>query len=93
MATVTEVPAPPAPVAPARPAAPPAVRLKERIQAICGPAYEVKVTAKAKDSLQLTITARNQTDGQRLMDRITPVLKSAEFSSIEIDAEVVYTAN
>jgi hypothetical protein len=85
--------APPAPAAPARPTAPPAVRLKERIQTACGPAYDVRVTtttAKGKSVLQVNITGRDEADGKRLMEKIAPILKLPEFTALEINAEVVY---
>jgi hypothetical protein len=89
----TKTPVPPSVAAPVRPAAPPDVRLKERIQAACGPAYEVQVTTvKGKSVLQLSITGRDEADGKRLMEQITPILKSPEFGTLEINAEVVYPA-
>jgi hypothetical protein len=82
----------PAPVAPTRPAATtPAGRLKERLEDACGAGYDVRVTATAKNGMQVSITAKNEADGQRLMERMTPVFKSAEFSAMEINAEVVWT--
>jgi hypothetical protein len=91
-AAPAKVPAPPAPAAPLRSVVPPAVRLKERLQGICGPAYEVQVTpAKlhGTDALQVDIAGRSEADGQRLLERITPVIKSAEFSTIEINVDIV----
>jgi BON domain-containing protein len=93
---VTQAPkplTPPAPAAPARPTAPPAVRLKERIQTACGPAYDVRVattTIKGKSVLQVNITGRDEADGKRLMEKIGPILKLPEFTALEINAEVVY---
>jgi hypothetical protein len=82
----------PRPVAPTRPAATtPAGRLKERLEEACGAGYEVRVTATAKNGMQVSITAKSEADGQRLMERMTPVFKSAEFSTMEINAEVVWT--
>ena len=82
---------PPAPATPPRPTVPPAVRLKERIQGICGPAFEINVTNRGKNYLQLDVTGGSGADGQRLMERITPVLKSQEFSSFEINVDIVIT--
>ncbi len=79
-------PQPPTLAAPVRPTPTPAMRLKERIQGICGPAYEVKVTTTVKDRLHLVITARDERDGQRLMDRIVPVLR--EFATVAIDVDI-----
>jgi hypothetical protein len=76
--------------APSRPAASPAVRLKERLEEACGPAYEVKVTATPKGGLQVVVTAKDEADGQRLMERMTPVFRSPDFTAIEINAEVVW---
>jgi hypothetical protein len=80
---------PPAPVAPPRTNVPAAVRLKERVQGVCGPAYEVKVMTRGKNYMQLDVTGGSGGDGQNLMERITPVLKSAEFSPYEINVDVV----
>jgi BON domain len=80
---------PPAPATPPGPTVPPAVRLKERIQGICGPAFEINVTNRGKNYLQLDVTGGSGADGQRLMERITPVLKSQEFSSFEINVDIV----
>jgi len=77
------MPAPPTLGAPARPLA---ARLKERIQGVCGPAYDVKVTATAKDHLHVVVTARDERDGQRLMDKIIPVLR--EFATVAIDVDI-----
>ena len=79
---------PPAPATPPRPTVPPAVRLKERIQGVCGPAYEVKVTTRGKNYLSWTHRP-DAGDGQRLMERITPVLESQEFAAFEIDVDIV----
>jgi hypothetical protein len=93
VAQATKPPVPQSAAAPVRPTAPPDVRLKERIQAACGPAYEVKVmTAKGKNVLEVNITVRDEADGKRLMEQITPILKSPEFGTLEINAEVVYPA-
>jgi hypothetical protein len=83
---------PPAPPAPPRPTVPPAVRLKERVQGLCGPAYEVKVTARAKNNLMLEITGRTSGEGETVMKKIRPVLDSAEFAEFEINVDVVTPA-
>lgn len=80
-------PAPPAP-APFRPAVPPAVRLKERIQGICGPACSVQVVTMGRNSLQVKLTAPSEEDGRRLMKRIQPILDAPEFAQFEIDGNI-----
>jgi hypothetical protein len=83
---------PPAPPAPPRPTVPPAVRLKERIQGLCGPAYEVKVTPRGKNNLVLEITGRASGEGETVMKKIRPVLDSSEFAEFEINVDVVTPA-
>jgi hypothetical protein len=86
------VPAPPAP-APPRPTVPPAVRLKERVQAICGPAYVVRVTpGQAKNALNLEITGLKAGEDERLMGRVVPVLESPEFGGLAIHLEILTPA-
>jgi hypothetical protein len=91
-ASPSRIPTPPAPAPPPPPKAPAAVRLKERTQAICGPACEVQVIAKGKDVLQLNLTGRSNADGRRLMERITPILRSPEFAAYEINVDIVVPA-
>ncbi len=81
--------APPAPTPPPRPTVPAAVRLKERIQGICGPAYEVKVTPRGKNYLQLDITGPVAGEEKRIMQRIKPVLESEEFRGFELNVDVI----
>jgi hypothetical protein len=78
-----------APPAPPRPVLPSAVRLRERIQAVCGPAYEVKVTGKGNNEVQVDVIGPNQADGARLLNRIDPVVKSTEFSTLDITVDIV----
>jgi hypothetical protein len=80
---------PPAPAAPPRPNVPAAVRLKERIQGACGPAYEVKVTTRNKNYLQLEITGPVAGEETRIMQRIKPVLESEEFRGFELNVDVI----
>ncbi len=90
VASPPKVPAPPAPVAPPRPTVPPAVRLKERIQGACGPAYAVKVTAVAgKNVLNVEVSGPRAGDQERLMGRIAPVLDLPEFSAFEINCDII----
>jgi hypothetical protein len=86
-----KLPAPPAPPSPLRPTVPVAVRLKERIEGVCGPGYEVRVTpvtAKGKTSFQVNIAARSESEGNRLLKQLTPILSSPEFSVLEINVDV-----
>jgi hypothetical protein len=81
--------APTATVSP-KPTVPPAVQLKERLQGICGPAYEVRVMPRKNGGLLVNIVGgRDEEDGKRLMDRITPVLKSPEFKTLDTDVDIV----
>jgi WD40 repeat protein len=66
----------------------PAVRLKRLIEITCGPGYDVKVMAKGKDVLLVTINAREQDDGKRLFNQIEPIIKSPEFAPFEINVDI-----
>jgi hypothetical protein len=68
---------------------PPTVRLKERIQGVIGEAYEVKVTSRGKNHLQLEITGRVAGEETRVMKQIKPVLESEEFRGIELNIDVI----
>ncbi len=80
---------PPSPPPPPRPNVPPAVRLKERVQGVIGAAYEVKVTAKGRDHLDLEITGRVAGEDKRVMKQIQPVLESEEFRGLELNIDVI----
>jgi hypothetical protein len=82
---------PPVPVAaaPAPPSVPAAARLKERIQAVCGPAYEVKVTATKETAFTVFIRGQKPGDEERLMERLKPVIAAAEFDGCDIDCDII----
>jgi hypothetical protein len=71
-----------------QPPAPASVRLKDHIQEVCGPAYDIRVTARGTNGLLVNCSAPNESEGRKLLDKITPVLRLPEFASFEIDVDV-----
>jgi len=91
-APAAKPPIPPAPAAPQRPTVGPALRLQERIQSVCGPAYDVRVTATSDNAWHLEVTGSKAGEENRLADRIRPVLESPEFSWMEVNWDLVLPA-